>query len=454
MRGAVFTRHSSSSLVAFLLVCAALASIQHVPGRANATSALELSTSNGSTNCQAYLSGPGVNGTAWDATSSTCTVVPQANFGPTVCIASTSGGCSGFAIDELVIDAGVTVVMQSQGNANAAVLCVYSTLVNNGTLKGGSICDYGTIINYGVIVIPVGSYFMTLPYNGLGVFENREGGEVVNNYNFVDAGTVVNEGTIFNRGQFGNDNQYNGTFTNSGTFIGSAPCFSYDGCHTWVGIYNISSSGTTVDQTVGTGVSVTITGASGTNVAVISQNQTTAAPSGLGALNVSSAIFYDLMINGISTGTARVCISSPRVTQGMAGGMQYWNGTIWVFAADQAISQFTRTNTYPPNGTLSASISSVIVLCGDVPVSALTGTPLGAGTPSETPQPTTTFHSETTAPNSGRSSESSGPPTATSEGLSTTVPATAWTGNPAYLGVGVALVIAGLASMVILRRRR
>jgi hypothetical protein len=292
----------------------------------------------------------------------------------------------------MLIDKGVTVLMRLQGSGSFAVLCVYSTLVNYGTISGGSVCDYGTIINYGKIYIPVENYFETLPFNGFGILDNRNGGEIFNDYNFVNAGQVLNEGTIFNRGVFGNDNQYKGNFTNNGVFVGSAPCFSYHGCRTSIGTYDVSSTGTTIDMTAATGVSVTITGAAGTKVAVISQNQTKAPPMGIGSLNVTSPIFYDVLVYGISTGTARICVTNSFVSEAMVGEMQYWNNTKWTLATNQTVTKWVQ----PPSQSINKSASppaNLLTLCGNVPVQALSGTPIGAGTPLDTSRHTTTSES-------------------------------------------------------------
>src|SRR6266702_3558869 len=102
-----------------------------------ATSVVELGTVNGSTVCPKYLTGPGVSSTEWNATTSTCTVIAQPNVTPTLCIAAASP-CAGAAIDEFIIDSGVTLVMQRQAGAGTlSLLCVYSTLENHGVIEGG-----------------------------------------------------------------------------------------------------------------------------------------------------------------------------------------------------------------------------------------------------------------------------------------------------------------------------
>lgn len=379
-------------------------SVSAIPNAVHATSIIELSASNGSMFCPTYLTGPGVSSTAWNASSATCTVVAQPNVTPTLCISSSSTGCSGAAIDKLVIDLGVTLLMERKSGTDLlSILCVYSTLENHGTIEGGSICDYGTITNFGTIDVPLNNDFQIFPFNKQGILDNMVGGVLVNHYRMIDWGTIVNNGTIFNKGVFGDDNQnYNETFTNNGSYVGSAPCFTTGNCRTILGIYNITSSGTTIDNTLSTGVALTIKGTNATNVSVVTQNQTTATPVGLGALNVSSPIFYDVMISGVSEGTARVCVTTSDVTQSMDGGMQYWDGITWAYASDQTVTP----SAVNLNQTIPGDTVTFLSLCGNIPISALTGTPIGAGTPtSSTPHSSTppSSNSPTLKPTSNNS---------------------------------------------------
>ena len=391
-------RNVIATWVAVLFLSAFVLSIQGIPSRANASTTVELSPSNGSSICPAYLGGPGVSEVTWNATTSTCTSIANPDVGPTVCIASSGGGCSEAAADEFIIDAGVTVVVKVPGNqwVQLAALCVYSSLLNYGTIQAGSYCDYGTVTNYGTIIIPRGSSFTTQSDNGYGVLLNEKGGTVINDYEVVDGSNVTNHGTFYNRGIFDNSITngagvfYHGNFENDGAFVGSAPCFTYAGCHTWVGTYNITS-GTLINMFLN-GVILSITGTSGTAVTVSSENQTMAAPLGLGSLNISSVSYYDVMVNGLSAGTAHLCIANARVTQSMVGGMQYWNGNQWDFAQNQNVSEVP-TSLMPPrneSATTTTTLPSINMLCGDIPVMDLNGTPIGAGTPMSNSQQATT----------------------------------------------------------------
>lgn len=384
--------------VTSLFLSAFILSVQGIPTQVNASTTVELSPSNGSSICPAYLGGPGVSEVTWNATTSTCTSIANPDAGPTVCIASSGGGCAEAAADVFVIDAGVTVVVEVSGNqwVQLAALCVYSSLVNYGTIKAGSFCDYGTVTNYGTIIIPRGGSFTTLSDNGYGILLNEKRGTIINNYEVVDGSNVTNHGTFNNRGIFDNSITngagvfYHGFFENDGDFVGSAPCFTYEGCHTWVGTYNITS-GTLINMFLN-GVILSVTGASGTGVTVSSENQTTVAPLGLGALNISSVSYYDVMVSGLSGGTAHLCITNSRVTQSMVGGMQYWNGNQWAFAQNQNVSVVPASMMPPQNksATTTTTTPSVNMLCGEIPVVDLNGTPIGAGIPMSTSKQNTT----------------------------------------------------------------
>jgi len=71
---------------------------------------------------------------------------------------------------------------------------------------------------------------------------------------------------------------------------------------------------------------------------------------------MTPALFYDVQVNGVTTGTATVCITNPAVS--IWTTIEYWDGSTssWVYAS---------------NRTVSGS-----QVCGDVPVTALRGTPI------------------------------------------------------------------------------
>jgi hypothetical protein len=108
-----------------------------------------------------------------------------------------------------------------------------------------------------------------------------------------------------------------------------------------------------------TGVSTTISDSSapdGTSVAITTA-ALSGAPTGVVQVGTTSAAYYDVNIQGISDGTASVCITNSGVLSQTT--MQYWNGVQWVMATNVVVSGDT--------------------ICGDIPVSALTGTPIAIG---------------------------------------------------------------------------
>jgi len=69
--------------------------------------------------------------------------------------------------------------------------------------------------------------------------------------------------------------------------------------------------------------------------------------------------YYDVLIEGISDGTATVSITSDAV-QSDKTSMQYWDGTKWVYVTGKAVTDHT--------------------VSGDIPVRSLHGTPIAIGT--------------------------------------------------------------------------
>ncbi len=123
----------------------------------------------------------------------------------------------------------------------------------------------------------------------------------------------------------------------------------------------VANGGVIANQGSVTGISVTITGstaANGTPVGVITQDLSAPAP-GIGTSNLASPSYYDVLVTGITTGNAQVCISFTSASSGTT--MQYWSGTAWTSASNITV-----------NGT---------TVCGTIPVSALTGTDIALGNP-------------------------------------------------------------------------
>jgi hypothetical protein len=120
-------------------------------------------------------------------------------------------------------------------------------------------------------------------------------------------------------------------------------------------------SGTVSATSTSTMVSVDISGTSATSTVTLTISDFGSTPPASGAdVNLGGGgAYYDVKISGASDGMARVCITNFNIYFGTT--MQYWNGASWVSAANiQVIGP---------------------LICGDIPVSALMGSPIGIGTP-------------------------------------------------------------------------
>ncbi len=322
----------------------------------SALTVIELSPSSGATVCASYIRGNATGG-VWDQSTLTCTLAGNGVVFPSFCVSASPGGCTVNPMDKLVIEQGVTLVLDHGGS-----MAVYSEVDNYGTLLS-DITNYRTIVNYGLISLNGTNQLINLPYNGFGVINNTAGATIDNDYYITNAGKIYNYGTIDNRGQFISQECspcVTGSLVNSGTYIGSPPA------PVVTTSVNLTGGNGTADQNSTVGVSVTITGAGGSNATVSTQALGSDKPPGLGSVKLNSTAYFDILVSGVSNGTARVCITSDRVTSSSSGEIQYWNGTGWVGAADQKIS-----GSSPP-----------LTVCGDIPVSALTGTPIVVGSAS------------------------------------------------------------------------
>ena len=119
---------------------------------------------------------------------------------------------------------------------------------------------------------------------------------------------------------------------------------------------------TAADQTAITGVSTRITSSGsedGTPVAIFSADLASL-PSGTPNAPLGGAAFYYVQVYGLSSGTARECISNPSVDSSTQ--FDYFSGYGWVAATGITVTPGTS-------------------ICGDIPVSALTGASLVIGHP-------------------------------------------------------------------------
>jgi len=79
--------------------------------------------------------------------------------------------------------------------------------------------------------------------------------------------------------------------------------------------------------------------------------------SGVGTSNLTGPSYYDVVVMGITTGNAQVCISFTSASSSTT--MQYWSGTAWTSASNITMNGPT--------------------VCGTISVSALTGTNIALG---------------------------------------------------------------------------
>lgn len=121
----------------------------------------------------------------------------------------------------------------------------------------------------------------------------------------------------------------------------------------------LSGGSVSVDQTSLTGVSVHVSGSlspDGTLV-TITTSKLTGTPKGIIQVGTTPAAYYDVSVEGVSDGTATMCITNSGVTSQTT--MQYGDGTQWKAASDITVSGDT--------------------VFGSIPVSALGGTPIAIG---------------------------------------------------------------------------
>jgi hypothetical protein len=137
----------------------------------------------------------------------------------------------------------------------------------------------------------------------------------------------------------------------------------------------IQSGQTSVDQISSTGVSVVIMGSTasnGTQVTIATASEGSVQPPGTGQLNLGSAGYYDVNVSYFDPttnmpvspdGTTTICISNPTITAQTS--MKFDSNGLW----DQVPANNTTFSTDPAN-----------TICGgDIPVSALSGTPIAIG---------------------------------------------------------------------------
>src|SRR2546425_6348269 len=118
-----------------------------------------------------------------------------------------------------------------------------------------------------------------------------------------------------------------------------------------------------VDQTSTTGGTTSISGSSASKpVSVTSTDLSNTQPGGTGQIGIglTPTQFFDVHVSGVTTGTATICITNSAASAGTM--LQYWDPT-----ANSGAGSWVNAN----NVILSNN-----QICGDIPVSALNGTPI------------------------------------------------------------------------------
>jgi hypothetical protein len=126
-----------------------------------------------------------------------------------------------------------------------------------------------------------------------------------------------------------------------------------------------SGSGAASADQATTGVDVSVSGAPDNTATTVFSSILPSQPPNTGTLSISGIGFYDVQISGITSGTANVCIYNAGVDSTTV--LQYYSGGVWVSA----------TGIVDTPG---------VSICGDIPVSALNGTPLVPGDPAPVPE--------------------------------------------------------------------
>lgn len=290
-------------------------------------------------------------------------------------------------------DAGGTIVNSAYNCvgtlSNQGVLSNAGTITNSqlisacggvlDNVSGGRITNSGTITNTFMIAQESGATFNN---DGLivnvyccgvmavapgGIFDNNLAGRIDNFDAIQNNGTINNPGTIVDECSGG---------INGPGFVSGNAVINNCGLPTSTTV-TLSGGAGSADQTSTTGVSVGISGSTGTNATITSRELLVQPPSTSAVMLSNPTVFYDVNVSGITDGTATVCITDPFVTPGppTATSLQYWD-----FTANGGSGGWVGTSTLvPPNSPPPPPMSIYWTVCANIPVSSLGGTPLVIG---------------------------------------------------------------------------
>ncbi len=280
---------------------------------------------------------------------------------------------------------------------------VASSLNNDGTFTnlatidnyGGNITNAGNFVNAGAIDNDVGCTPVqdvgctALGNDAIATFINEPGGVITNSHEVLNSAAMANYGLISTNVDnclrctliYGPNSAFlinSGTLTEycgsatTGAFSGRIPVTACPLIAQRTSTTSMTGGAASSNQTSATGISVTISGSSaadGTSV-TISAEDLSSAEQNVAASGLGSPQYYDVSVFGITDGTALVCM--PNIQPPSSLTIQYWDGSGWV----------------PASGI---AVSGSKAICGNILVSALTGTNIASGvTAATTPAPNAT----------------------------------------------------------------
>ncbi len=241
---------------------------------------------------------------------------------------------------------------------NSGDLANGATITNSGAItSNGVLTDDGTVSNSGSITSS-GQMGIT----SVGSITNE--GSVINSGKIDSNGTFVNgqAGTLTIRGPL--DNQ--GIFYSCGGYLEGSFALAGNGaitCNAAQAVQAQVASGTVQTQSFGlTGMSMSMSGVNGSVVGISTASER-GQPLGTGQVAFQPAggvtpLYFDISLFGVTGGSVHLCIASSSVDTHTV--IEYFSSGAWSFA----------TGIIPKPGS---------DVCGDIPTSALSGSPVAVG---------------------------------------------------------------------------
>jgi len=274
---------------------------------------------------------------------------------------------------EISIENGGTLDNQLGGSVKVeSGTFLFDPGLGNGSVTG-TINNYGTLDVTGVVTAMINNYgtFDNYGANSIWTLETFDNYGVFNNFNTMgDFGTLNNNAaaTIDNTGYLFSN--CGGVLNNAGTMTGN-PTIVESCQSSQQASATVTSGSTSTAIFMDIGMNVSISGTTGSTAEIIA-SQLTSQPTNTGGLTFqgsgnTSLGYYDLGVTGIAGGTAHLCMSNANADASTV--IDYYSNGSWVQAANIAAT---------PG----------VLVCGDIPVSALSGSPFAIGGPRTSPTTT------------------------------------------------------------------